>query len=354
MRINFISSSLSGGGAERVMVILANYFVIKGHEVTIITFNNGEAFDVDQKVNRVKLHSGSIKNHTIRSLKSLISYYRKKANRPDIAISFICAINFVSIIACRLFAIKIIVSEHNNHYRKNGRVGEFTWNYLYRLANTVTVLTSFDKPFFEKKGSKVVVMPNPYSFIPLSDSSKLRKKIILAVGNCNRYHAKGFDNLIALIPPVLKKYPNWILKIVGGGDQGLTFLKELAIQNGVEPQVQFTGFSKDVGLLMKVSEIFILSSRYEGLPMALLEAMSQGMACIAYDCVTGPSEIIVNNTNGLLIEDQNVDAMQKGLIQLIGNDLLRKNLGYNAISSLERYSIENIYKLWEKLFQQIL
>ena len=104
---------------------------------------------------------------------------------------------------------------------------------------------------------------------------------------------------------------------------------------------------------MKNAEIFILSSRFEGLPMVLLEAMSQGMACIAYNCKTGPSDIINNKENGLLIEDQNIVAMQESLDLLIYNKKLRKELSDNALRSLDRFSMQTIIAKWEELFAKI-
>ena len=355
MKIHFISNSLGGGGAERVMVILANFFVTKGHCVTIITFNEGagDAYDIDDKIKRVRLHSGLIKNHTLRSLYNLVLFYKNFKNRPQVCISFCRTTNFSSIISCKIFAIKIIASEHSNHLRNYDIIGNFTWNYLYRFANYITVLTKFDKPFFEKRGANVIVMPNPSTFKPLENLHLVRKKIILAVGNLNRYHIKGFDNLIRLISPILKEYPEWRLNIVGGGDEGLDFLKNLAIKEGIEEHIIFSGFSKDVNVLMQESEIFVLSSRIEGLPMALLEAMSQGMACIAFDCITGPSEMITHGENGLLIEDQDMQAMQRGLVKLISDEGLRRRFSHNAVKSLDRYSIKNVYGIWESLFGKL-
>ena len=105
---------------------------------------------------------------------------------------------------------------------------------------------------------------------------------------------------------------------------------------------------------MYESSIFILPSRFEGLPMVLLEAMSQGMACIAYNCKTGPSDIIENNINGLLIEDQNIPEMQDGLKKLLSNESLRLNLANEGIKSLNKYDIETITKQYESLFNEIV
>src|SRR5690606_31234204 len=110
--------------------------------------------------------------------------------------------------------------------------------------------------------------------------------------------------------PIFRDHKEWVLKVVGGGDKGLDYLNQLAVKYSIKNQIIFTGFRKDVNSIMRESEIFILSSRFEGLPMVLLEAMSQGMACIAYDCKTGPADIIEHGKNGLLINDQDIKAMQ--------------------------------------------
>lgn len=351
MKIDFIISALNGGGAERVLVLLANHFSSIGYEVSIITFNNGDAYELNNSIKRVKLHHGSFPNHTIRSLFNLLKYYSEKENKPDIAISFINRISFVSIIACKLRSIKIIVSEHINHLRIKNRLVKFNIDYLYKYAKHVTVLTEFDVEFYKNKKANVVVMPNPCTFKIVDKINLNREKVILAIGNLDRYPHKGFDNLITIVKPILEKYPEWSLKIVGGGDNGMTFLKKLAKEHNLSNRVIFTGFRNDVNQIMRNSEIFILSSRFEGLPMVLLEAMSQGMSCISYNCKTGPSDIIKNNINGLLIKDQDINMMREGLVSLIENESLRENISGKAIKSLDKYSMENIGLKWEELFK---
>ena len=173
------------------------------------------------------------------------------------------------------------------------------------------------------------------------------------MGNLNRYHHKGFDNLISLISPILHSNRDWVLKIVGSGDTGLNKLKKIVQAENLKEQIIFTGFSNDVKKIMRESDIFVLSSRFEGLPMVLLEAMSQGMACIAFDCITGPSEMIVNDNNGLLIENQNFDAMKNGIERLIQSVDLRNNLALNAIKSLEKFDIEEIGGQWITIFESL-
>jgi glycosyltransferase involved in cell wall biosynthesis len=351
MNIHFITGSLRGGGAERVLILLANKFIEK-YEVTIVTFKGDDAFTPSKEITRVKLHSGTIKNHTLRRFFHLLNFYKVKENRPDLIISFMPPISFVSILIAKRFKLNIIVSEHINHLKKGSLRDQFTRKYLYKFANFTTVLTQFDVDYYNKYGAKVVVMPNPCTYQNLKETVK-RNKNIIAVGNLDRYHHKGFDNLIKLSAPILKSQNDWKLIIIGSGDEGLNILSHLAHKYDIQNKVVFTGFRNDIKEIMKQSEIFILPSRFEGLPMVLLEAMSQGMACIAYDCKTGPSDIIINEINGLLIEDQNMSSMQNGLIKLIEDSSLRDRLSFNAVKSVEKYSINNIGKMWDNLFQRL-
>lgn len=357
MKIDFIISSLKGGGAERVMALLATDLSKRENfEITVITLNKGEGYKLDKSILRVSLSHGNITNHTLRSFVNLYKYYKNKNNRPHIIISFITLTNFITIPIAKLFSIKIIAAEHNSHLRvMDGRkfLTDFTRKILYKKADLVTVLTAFDIPYYKKHGSKVMVMPNPCSFKPIEDIHSKREKVILAIGNLDRYHHKGFDNLIRFISPLLKTNPDWTLKIVGGGDIGLHYLTKLAKDNNVEKQISFTGFISNISKLMESSSIFILPSRFEGLPMVLIEAMSQGMACIAYNCKTGPSDIISNNFNGFLIEDQNEKEMVSKLAQLLANDTLRLSFGEKGIKSLERFDIKTIINQYKEIFQSI-
>lgn len=354
MKIHFVINSLVAGGAERVMILLANYFSKKGLDVTIITFNLPDDFNPDEGVKRIRLHGGKIKNHTIRSIYNLSKLYSKKSNRPDVMIPFMTHSNFIGIIVGKLFRIKVVSSEHNNHLKKTDFIGNLTKNKLYKFTTVLTVLTAYDKKFYDTKGFNVTVMPNPCTFKAFNETKREREKIILAVGDLNRYHHKGFDNLIPVVAPVLKRNPDWKLKLVGAGDKGTAFLKELVEKHEISDQVIFTGYSNKVSQIMKESEIYIMSSRFEGLPMVLLEAMSQGMACISYDCVTGPSEIITHDVNGILVEDQNQDALRASLEELVTNETLRLNLSKKAPLSLDKFNIDLIYKKYLNIFDTIV
>ncbi|GGW63285.1 glycosyltransferase involved in cell wall biosynthesis [Winogradskyella epiphytica] len=359
MKLDFVISSLGGGGAERVLALMVNSLAKdKKYQIRVITFFDREGeYQLNPRVKRVKLKPSSvIPSHTLRSIIGLSRYYKTKSNRPDIIISFVTLTNLITIVVAKMFKIKIIAQEHNSYLRfmeGRERITNFTKKHIYKRADVLTVLTSFDIEFYKNYGVNVKVLPNPCSFHAISVNNHEREKTILAAGNLNRYHHKGFDNLIKLIAPVLLAYPNWRLKIAGSGNEGLQYLKILAQENKILDRVIFTGFIDNIAEVMYKSSIFILASRYEGLPMVLLEAMSQGMACISFDCKTGPSDIIDNDINGLLIEDQNMLEMRKGLDKLINDNELRKKLSDNGIKSLNKYQISAITERYDAMFTEL-
>ena len=358
-KIDFVISTLTSGGAERVLVLMANSLAnnINNDVSVILLYEADEAYKLDPTVKKIQLkHNKYIPTFTLNSIFNLMNHYRTKSNRPDVLISFLTKTNFITILIAKFFSIKIIAQEHTSYLRNQedkAFIPLITRKYLYRIADIVTVLTSSDIANYKKLGVDVVELPNPCSFKPITKNLHLREKTILAVGNLDRYYIKGFDNLIHIMAPILKEYPDWKLKIIGSGDEGLKYLTTLAIEKNILDKIIFTGFTNNIAEIMYNSSIFILSSRFEGLPMVLLEAMSQGMACIAYDCVTGPSEIINNASNGLLIENQNTEQMQQGLRQLMNNLELRTKLSNKAIKSLDKYDLLEITNKYELLIKNI-
>lgn len=263
-------------------------------------------------------------------------------------------VGYATILPAKLYRIKLVVSEHFNHLYQRMTLPKWVlWHVLYRLPDAITVLTKFDYPFFKKINKRTLIMENPCSFTLKENLQRKKEKKILAVGNLDRYIHKGFDNLLDIVYQVFEICPDWSLQIVGSGESGLSYLLEKTKRLGLENKVEFTGFRKDVKEIMAKSDIYILTSRHEGLPMVLIEAMSQGMACIAYDCVSGPSEIISPGENGILVSDQNMEEMVIKLSELINNEELRKSLMANTTKSLKKFSLENVGQKWEELFNNL-
>ncbi|MEX0290792.1 MAG: glycosyltransferase family 4 protein [Flavobacteriaceae bacterium] len=356
MKVDFIISSLQGGGAERVMVIMAKHLASIGYKIRIIVFADLIHYDLPENISLEILDKKSAGNHLLRSVINLRRFYGEKENRPDLMVSFITKNNLIAILVSKLRGIPLLACEHSNFFRNQSPIflSKLTKTFFYRFVDQLTVLTNFDLPYYGKYGIKAKVLPNPATFEPIREIENKRKKTILAVGGLDRYHIKGFDNLIEIMEPVLKSNKDWKLKFVGGGEKGKAFLLELAKERQIDESVIFTGFREDVADIMKESDIFVLSSRIEGMPMVLLEAMSQGMACIAYDCKTGPADIIESNFDGLLIEDQNIEAMSSGLQMMINDEDLRKRLRTNAVKSVAKFSIESIGEKWVTLLKEVV
>ncbi len=193
MKIDFVIGRMKGGGAQRVISILANYFAEKGHEVRIITFIESDDYKLHPAVIRKRFHKKFIINYsTFRGFFSLLRLYFRKRNRPDVISSHIDLMGYATILPAKLYGIKLVVSEHFNHISKKTTLPKWIlWHGLYRLPDAITVLTKFDLPFFKKINKGTLIMENPCSFTPIENLKTKRDKVILAVGNLNRYDHKG-------------------------------------------------------------------------------------------------------------------------------------------------------------------
>ena len=345
MKILFIISSLNSGGAERVVSLLANYF-IKNHQVTIATFSNNEPFyTLDKNIIHKKLDL--LKNSTTTFDKIKNIFYRIKSlkmffkqENPDIVISFMTHTNILSIIASKLNNQKIIISERIAYDFYNSNILNLIRKCIYPFANTLITQTKADKENY-KFLNNVEVIYNPISFI---DCDIKKENIILAVGRLDKQ--KGFDTLIDIFNQI---DTNWQLIIAGDGKEKVN-LEKLIYKNNIK----LIGNQKDIFKWYEKSSIFVLSSKKEGFPNVLLEAMSCGCAVVSFDCPYGPSEIIEHNKNGLLVENQNKEELKKAIELLIKNKSLRDKLSKEAIKVKEKYSIEKIAKEWENIINKVI
>ena len=253
--------------------------------------------------------------------------------------------------------IPIVSSEHNTfdrHHKPMEYVDRF---WLNRFFDKVVVLTKYDKAFMARKLKNTLVIANPLSFHPLTETeyeqSFHERRNILACGRLNAYHTKGFDTLIRCFASIADRHPGWDLDIAGtGSEKDVQRLESLAKEKGVEARVHLIGFHSDIADVMKRHSIFALSSRSEGFGMVVTEAMAMGCACISFD-LTGPGEIIVDGIDGVLVEDQNEDAFAVALSKLMDDDKTRISMGRRAIEDVNRFSAEKITAKWEKMFKTL-
>lgn len=359
MKIVFCMNTLASGGAERVCVELSNYFVAKGHDVSILVKpNSGERIyklDKKIKIKDLSFTRPSFKNilfypfilcNFIKSIKNGI-----KEEKPDVVISFCTSMNAFVIPIAKKLQIPIVASEHTN-YTNGGILINFVRHNIYKQSDVITVLTHCDAEYYKTFLNNFVVMQNPIQVYDSVNIDCERKKQILCVGNLDRNYQKRFDRAIEAFSLIANKYSDWKLLIAGNGYK--TFLQNIIEKKGLSNQVDLLGQISNMKELYLDSSIFALSSQVEGLPMALLEAMSLGCAPISFDIVSGPNEIIDDGKSGFLVEDGDIDSFANKISLLIENKTLRQQIACEAVKVSQDFSIEKIGNRWLLLLDGLI
>ncbi len=395
MKICIVCGRLCYGGAERVAVMWANGFHRRGHEVMVIT-NTFEpvTYKLDDGISVQPLVATN--TNKIKKWIGAVSILRRQLKyfKPDIVIGLLCTCSFVSWAATLRLGIPVIATEHDSFERPQSapmsRWERFTKFILNRLYRQVTVLTEADYRVIGKRLSNVTVMPNPLALSPI-DTIPQKQRVILAAGRVDVWHYKGFDVLMRSLAssviledmngkPVslaaLMRRGGWKLQIAGvwREDSSKEYLSGIAREHGVDDLVEFLGFVDDMQSLYQRSSVFVLSSRYEGFGLVLIEAMSQGCAPVACDYkgrqreIINPSSVLPQREeeqsaavsefcvcdNGILCEPDNADQLAAAIARMISDDKYRMSVQQNAIARSRYYSIENTVDRWEQLLNSII
>jgi glycosyltransferase involved in cell wall biosynthesis len=220
------------------------------------------------------------------------------------------------------------------------------------IASQIVTLTECDKDLYRALYAPVgAVSRIPNIVFSPGSSGAIRHKEVLAMGRLS--HEKGFDLLLAAWSVAVERLPDWTLRIVGDGKMREQLVR-LAHSLGIESRVIFAPFSDDPFSLYSECGIFVLSSRFEGLPYVLIEAMTCGAACISFDCPNGPREVIRDGVNGLLVPAERVDALAGAIVKLGENPMLRHRLGIAARSVSRPFSEHRVAARWhEVLYGQV-
>lgn len=188
---------------------------------------------------------------------------------------------------------------------------------------------------------------NPYVMVPSPHAYDINSKKIIS---CGRFTPqKGFDMLVDVAEKVLKKHPDWTWDIYGDGSAKSELVSKIKLK-GLSDRVLLKGFSSQLEDIYRNCSIYALTSRYEGFGLVLIEAMSQRLPCVAFNCKCGPSEIINDGKNGFLIECFDIDKMAKKINLLIENDRLRADFSRQASVINGDFSKELFLKKWNRLF----
>lgn len=380
MKLFLVCNSLGGGGAERVHVNLANGFAQRGHEVYLIAdVNQPASYPVDEQVHVLPLCPQS--TNKLKKWGGAVSMLRKniKKYKPDVVIGNMHLCSSVSRIAAIGTHTPVVMTIHHALESKEYKFSKFDVfmdRFSPQLYSSTTVLTEADKEVMNNKYRQkkdIIVMPNPLTYIPIevandgqminAQGEKIKKeKIIFAAGRLNDWKYKGWDLLIkawALMNGQWAKHngqfddqssvlSGWRLQIAGtGSEQDFSFLKQLCKENDVEDSVEFLGYRTDMKELYQKASIFCLSSRSEGLPMVLIEAMSQGCAPVACENLGRTKEIITNEKEGLLFKTADVDDLAKQLSRMIADSEYRNRVQRAAVKRSAYFQIDHIIDIWE-------
>ena len=357
MRITILVHRLTGGGAERVAALWANGFSERGHDVHVITF--------DDKSPQTYLLCDGIKttsvvpcanNRLLRVAERIVRLRRTlKQVRPDVVIEVIPG--WQRTVAMLGLGCRKISTEHDSFERPANAVHKlncfkkFWWNKLY---DHVTVLTQADKNVIGNGIKHVTVMPNPLALTP-AKSVPRKDNIVLAVGRKDDWHYKGFDILIKAWAQVAMDAKEWKLEIVGSSPKGKqSYLEQLCRELNVEDSVEFPCYQENIQPYYEKASIFVLSSRYEGFGLVLIEAMSQGCACVACDYKGRQSEIVTNGVDGVTCEPDNVNALATTIKCLIADDEMRTLLQANAIRRAADFKLDRIMERWDEVLTKKL
>jgi len=354
VKIAFIISSLGSGGAERVLSLMANFWAHKNYSIIVITLDNSTPFYLLE--DGIKLEQLSLLKNSVSLFSAIannitrIKIIRKKLIEidPDIVISFMTETNIISTIGCRIINKPIIIAERISYDFLKSRVWVCLRKLVYRFSNALIVQTRYDKEKYHRL-SNTFVINNPLNLKETILKNCKEEKNILAVGRLNRQ--KGFDRLIKAFSHLEQK--DWKLAIVGEGSERSN-LEKLIYDLNLEDYISLPGRTETIEKWYKKSSIFVLSSRSEGFPNVLCEAMAYGCACVSFDCITGPNEIITDKVDGYLVKDGDINALTAKMDFLINNPEERRRIGKEAMKISDRFNIDSIMSKWDKIIEKIL
>ena len=361
MRLVFYINGMHGGGAERVMATVTNALTKRGHDILLVLTESTEdsVYYLNPLIKIVKLSEYLPPCPTTPLAK--LFWWRKRSKailnaaenfNADKAVSFTTPENIKVLLSLANSHIPVIVSEHTNIVRsgKQSLYLRIFRNILYKRAELVTVLTRHDMLLWNKRFDNVIHLPNPVPYPKVIVPAKDKEQVVLAVGNVTIWHTKGFDLLLQSWGKLYRDFPDW--KLLIAGKYTSETIQELSQYYNDCQNYEFLGFCHNIDEIMAKSAVFCLSSRQEGLPMALLEAMSYGCACVAFDCPTGPSEIINHGVSGLLAKPEDVKDLTRNLRYVMSHKESQKCYSKNAMTIMDKYNETRVIDLWEEFLKE--
>lgn len=375
LHVLVLIDSLAAGGAQRVAASLCRRLADEGFSVTLATLHAEvpDFFDPGPGVARIRLSRRALNSITdkigvnvgrLRALRALL-----RRDRPNVVIAMMTACSVLGLVAARGLQTRIILCERNFPGIKRARLAwSLPRRLLYRHADAHIAQTQEGARWIMRyaAGQNVHVIPNSVTWpIPVAepvlspaDWLGANRRCVLAVGT--KVEQKGFDLLVYAFSLVAREHRDWDLVILGLADDGgeedrhVTSLRRRAGELGISDRLFMPGMVGNVADWYARAEIFVLSSRYEGFPNVLLEAMAAGCACVSFDCDTGPRDIVVHGVNGLLVPPRDESALAAAISELMGDAGLRARLSGRARDVLRSFSEDTIMSDWHAVIGSVI
>lgn len=359
MRLLYITNGICGpGGLERVLSLKASYLTDHlGYEVHILTLNEPRVEPFYKFSDKIFFYNLIADGNSIKFIILYVKGLRGIVNTIQPDIISVCDDGIKGFFVPLLLKkkIPIIYERHASadlNFKNREKFGVKRLQYflichlIHNFAAFVVLTKGNAK---EWKSKNVKVIPNPLSFFP-PESSPLENSKVIAVGSHN--YNKGFDLLLKAWKIVSEEKPEWTLQIVGKSDVEKRII-QFSCSLGLSKCVIFKEPLSDIQGEYLNSSIMVLSSRSEGFGMVLIEAMACGLPSVAFDCPSGPADIITNGLDGLLVKNGDIMGLADALLLLIEDQKIRQQIGSAAKESARRYLIGNVIPMWEDLFKEI-
>jgi glycosyltransferase involved in cell wall biosynthesis len=370
----------SMGGTIRAAFNLAEYLTERGYEVEVISAVRDReepffgAFPAGVRVTTLLDRRSSRPRSPLleRLLRSLPSLLMPEADRAVTAFSLWTDIRLVrrlrgragflmgtrpgvNAAIARLDAPGLItIGLEQMNYKKHIRKMRKLIRQHYRGLDALVVLTEEDCAEYDRvfDGAIPLLHRIPNTVRPLAGAkADLDAKVVYSAGRLRKQ--KGFDFLIPAWAETAHLHPEWRLRLRGAGELRER-LEALIEEYDVTDTVTLEGPADDIGADMAQASIFVLSSRFEGFPLTLLEAMSKGMGVVSFDCPTGPADIIDDHRNGLLVPPQDIESLAHAIREMVEDEELRRRAGAAAVETAQQYTMEAIGPQWEALFSELV
>lgn len=354
-----VISHMGAGGAQRVAATLANAWAARGHKVALLALTDREAdaYPLDPRIRRLHLFdraprwtvlhlAGALR--LARRLPQLRRIIRRSGART--VVSFIRAANVKVLMACLgLDRVRIVISERNDPERQ--QVG-WPWDWLSRLFyKRADLVTANSRGALESMAAyvprdKLAYVPNPMVPGAGQAAATLEGPHVLAVGRLTAQ--KGYDLLLRAFAGTGGVLDGWRLSVLGDGPLRED-LERQAEALGLSGHIVWHGQVADPHPYYAAAQIFVLSSRYEGSPNALLEAMDAGLPCIVNDASPGPLELIEHEANGLVVPSGDAAALAAAMVRLAGDEALRRRLGQAARRTAAGFHLDRVLGTWDRI-----